>query len=177
MVKNFITRFLKNLDFKVVSDLKACLNNCDKKIWPSPTGIWTPDFWTSSCPQFEFWGRLELTVIKYLDFTWVRWQQRTFQCRWENFGIQQKSHRPLHRLFCQQRRKLAKCSLSFPEGLVGHLAKMTRKSPIWWWKTSKRGQTVSAVLGWQSRTEIARRGPKKSIHCRSVSHRGSPEIV
>ena len=22
-----------------------------------PMGIWTPDFWTSSRPQFEFWGR------------------------------------------------------------------------------------------------------------------------
>ena len=30
-----------------------------QKIWPSPMGIWTPDFWTSSRPQFEFWGRLD----------------------------------------------------------------------------------------------------------------------
>ena len=39
----------------------------DKKIWPSPTGIWTPDFWANSCPKFEFWGRLVLSSSCFLD--------------------------------------------------------------------------------------------------------------
>ena len=30
-----------------------------QKIWPSPMEIWTPDFWTNSHSQFEFWGRLD----------------------------------------------------------------------------------------------------------------------
>ena len=43
----------------------------DKKIWPSPTGIWIPDFWTNLRPRFKFWGRLDqssLRKLKFLDF-------------------------------------------------------------------------------------------------------------
>ena len=39
-----------------------------QKIWPSPTGIWTPDFWPNSRPKFEFWGRLVLSSSWFLDF-------------------------------------------------------------------------------------------------------------
>ena len=38
----------------------------DKKIWPSPTGTWTPDFWTSSRPRFGFWGRLDQSSSRFL---------------------------------------------------------------------------------------------------------------
>ena len=43
-----------------------------KKNWPSPTGIWTPDFWTNSCPKFEFLWRLDPSsswFLELLDFT------------------------------------------------------------------------------------------------------------
>ena len=43
-----------------------------KKIWPSLTGIWTPDFSTNSRPKFEIWGRLDLSspgFLELLDFT------------------------------------------------------------------------------------------------------------
>ena len=45
----------------------------NKKIWPSPTGIWTPDFWildfwANSRPKFEFWGKLVLSSSWFLDF-------------------------------------------------------------------------------------------------------------
>ena len=36
-----------------------------------PTVIWTPDFWTSSRPPFEFWERLDQFsswFLKNLDF-------------------------------------------------------------------------------------------------------------
>ena len=45
----------------------------NKKIWPSPKGIWTPDFWTSSRSQFEFWWRLDQQsswFLKNLNFTY-----------------------------------------------------------------------------------------------------------
>ena len=34
-------------------------NETGQKNLTFPDGIWTPDFWTSSRPQFEFWGRLD----------------------------------------------------------------------------------------------------------------------
>ena len=40
----------------------------DKKNWPSPTGIWTPDFWTNSRPKFEFWGRSDQSSSRFLEF-------------------------------------------------------------------------------------------------------------
>ena len=46
----------------------------DKKNWPSPTGIWTPDFWTNSRPKFEFLWRLDPSssgFLELLDLIWV----------------------------------------------------------------------------------------------------------
>ena len=43
-----------------------------KKIWPSLTGIWTPDLSTNSRPKFEIWERLDLSspgFLELLDFT------------------------------------------------------------------------------------------------------------
>ena len=43
----------------------------DNKIWPSHTGIWIPNFWSSSRPKFKFGGRLDRfrsQFLKNLDF-------------------------------------------------------------------------------------------------------------
>ena len=43
----------------------------DNKIWPSHTGIWIPNFWSSSRPKFKFGGRLDQLrsqFLKNLDF-------------------------------------------------------------------------------------------------------------
>ena len=44
----------------------------NKKNWPSPTGIWTPDFWTNFRPKFEFLWRVDPSssgFLELLDFT------------------------------------------------------------------------------------------------------------
>ena len=43
----------KDMQFFMINMKMKRKRKRDKKIWPSPTGIWTPDFWTSSRPQFE----------------------------------------------------------------------------------------------------------------------------
>ena len=58
----------------------------DKRIWSSLTGIWTLDFWTSSRPWFEFWGRLDQSsswFLKNLDFTMTltKYKETHWFCR------------------------------------------------------------------------------------------------
>ena len=64
MVKN------KNMQF-FMENLKMKRKR-GKKIWPSLTGIWTPDFSTNFRLKFEIWGRLDLSspgFLELLDFT------------------------------------------------------------------------------------------------------------
>ena len=54
----------------------------NKKNWPSPTGIWTPDFWTNSRPKFEFLWRLDPSssgFLELLDFICI--------CHWFFTGL------------------------------------------------------------------------------------------
>ena len=57
-----------------------------QNIWPSSTGIWTPDFWTKpSHTRFEFWKRLDQyswRFFKNLDFK----QYQCEKCE-KSFGI------------------------------------------------------------------------------------------
>ena len=54
----------------------------DKKIEPSPTGIWTLDFWANSQPWFEFWGNLiELAEVKISQLYLRSWEGTNFCCQ------------------------------------------------------------------------------------------------
>ena len=63
---------VKNKDMQFFMENLKMKRKRGKKIWPSLTGIWTPDFSTNSRPKFEIWGRLDLSspgFLELLDFT------------------------------------------------------------------------------------------------------------
>ena len=66
---------VKNKDMQFFMENLKMKRKRGKKIWPSLTGIWTPDFSTNSRPKFEIWGRLDLSspgFLELLDFTvWI----------------------------------------------------------------------------------------------------------
>jgi hypothetical protein len=54
----FINYYKKNLVLVDLPDLRSGEDHFTKGA-PGFLSIWTPDFWTSSRPEFEFWGRLD----------------------------------------------------------------------------------------------------------------------
>ena len=63
------------------NDMQFCMKNLkmkrkkDKKIWPSLTGIWTPDFWTNSRQKFEFWGRWDQWSSGFLELLYFTYHR------------------------------------------------------------------------------------------------------
>ena len=71
--KTRYSKMVKNKDMQFFMENLKMKRKRGKKIWPSLTGIWTPDFSTNSRPKFEIWGRLDLSspgFLELLDFNW-----------------------------------------------------------------------------------------------------------
>ena len=120
-----------------------------QKKWPSPTWIWTTDFWTSSCPKLEFWARLDQKssrFLKNLDFN-LHYFKRRNMFQGLNYNILKPNN------FLTNQFKMPRLIIySFPRSMI--------KIP------TCRYQLLNG-LAWHP---VSQRGP-------SVAFRGAPESM